>query len=226
MTTVPELDACLAPGLFVDSDHPSVIAFAEHESAGLDDPRAIAIRLYEAVRDSIRYDPYRIDLSVEGLKASRCLTAGHGFCVPKSALLAAAARVRGIPARLGYADVLNHLTSPRLQAMFGQGALAFHGYAELLLDGRWVKATPVFDLALCVKAGIRPLEFDGMHDSIFHPWDVSGRRHMEYVRERGTYADVPRDALLAVWREMHPMFDQSLHGVDGSADFEAEVARH
>lgn len=223
--TPHELAPFLEPGVYIDSDHPAVVAFAERESAGFDDPREIAVRLYLAVRDDIRYDPYRMDLSGEGMKASRCLENGYGFCVPKAALLAAAARVRGVPARVGYADVRNHLTSERLQAMLGTDLFAFHGYTELLLDGHWVKATPAFNLTLCEKAGIRPLEFDGRNDSIFHPFDASGRRHMEYVHERGAYADVPREELIAVWREVYPSLELVQPDALGEADFERDVER-
>ena len=67
----------------------------------------------------------------------------------------------------------------------------YHGYAELFLDGAWVKATAVFDKTLCERVGIRPLEFDGRHDALFHPFDASGRQYMEYVRDHGASADVP-----------------------------------
>ena len=52
-------------------------------------------------------------------------------------VLAAAARVLGVPARLGFADVRNHLTSPRLREMMNTDVFAYHGYTELLIDGRW-----------------------------------------------------------------------------------------
>jgi transglutaminase-like putative cysteine protease len=212
----------LEPGVAVDSDHPAVIAFARREAAGLADPREIAIRLYYAVRDGIRYDPYRIDLTPAGLTASRCLENGYGFCVTKAALLAAVLRVHGIPARLGFADVRNHLTSARLRATMGTDLFAFHGYTDVRLDGRWVKATPAFNLTLCQKAGTRPLEFDGRLDSVLQPFDLSGRRHMEYVRDRGTHADLPREEMVRVWDQLYPQTVEwkrtASHG-----DFESEV---
>ena len=76
---------------------------------------------------------------------------------------------------------------------------------------------------MCAKAGIRPLEFDGSADSVFHEFDVSGRRHMEYVHERGVYADLPREELLASWREHYKTFaDWGQVGANG-ADFQQEV---
>jgi transglutaminase-like putative cysteine protease len=211
--------ADLAPGRFVDSDHPAIVAFARAH-ADEEDTRLRAVALYYAVRDEIRYDPYRIDLSEDGLKASRSLTLGYGFCITKAALLAAVARAAGIPARLGFADVKNHLTSARLRATMQTDVFVFHGYTEMFLDGRWVKATPAFNRSLCEKAGILPLEFDGQKDSVFHPFDASGRRHMEYVRTRGSFSDVPRAEILAAFAEVYPA---SAIWTQAEGDFETEA---
>jgi transglutaminase-like putative cysteine protease len=219
MTADTPSRADLAPGRFVDSDHPAVIAFARAH-AGAGDTRAQAVALYDAVRDEVRYDPYRVDLSEAGLKASRALALGYGFCITKAALLAAVSRAAGIPARLGFADVKNHLTSARLRAIMQTDVFVFHGYTEMFLDGRWVKATPAFNRSLCEKAGILPLTFDGREDSIFHPFDASGRRHMEYVRARGTFSDVPRDEILAAFAEAYPT---SAAWNQAEGNFEAEA---
>jgi transglutaminase-like putative cysteine protease len=216
--------AYLAPGIYVDSDHPEVVAWARREAAGATTPRDIAVKLFYAVRDGIRYDPYRIALDEGGLKASHCLAVGYGFCVTKAALLAAVLRVMGIPTRLAFADVRNHMTSPRLAATMGTDLFAFHGNVEIWLDGHWVKATPAFNLSLCQKAGTMPLEFDGVHDSILHPFDLAGRRHMEYVRDRGVFADLPRDAMLAAWEEIYPKTVEWWQGTM-KGDFEGEVGR-
>lgn len=212
----------LRPGRYVDSDHPAVLAFAREHAGHLENPLEKAVALYYAVRDQLLYDPYRIDQSPAGFTASRCLENGYGYCVTKAALLAAVGRAAGIPTRLGYADVRNHLTSPRLRDRMGTDLFSFHGYTDMYLDGRWVKATPAFNLSLCRKTGVLPLEFDGREDSIFHPLDTAGRRHMEYVLDRGVYADVPREDIMATWRELYPR--SSGWGVEvGDADFEQEA---
>jgi hypothetical protein len=113
---------------------------------------------------------------------------------------------RGIPARVGYADVRNHITTPELTAKMGTDLFVFHGYTELLLDGKWVKATPAFNLSLCTRFRVKPLEFDGMSDSLFHPFDEDNRRHMEYVRDRGSYADVPAEEIRRVFSETYPKY--------------------
>ena len=195
----------LAPGKYVDSGHADVVAFSKKHSQGTN-PRDRAVSLYYAVRDEIRYNPFLDFSRPEAFQASAVLQASEGFCVGKAALLAAAARAAGIEARVGFADVKNHLTSPRLAETMGTDLFIYHGYTELSLDGRWVKATPAFNLALCRRFRVKPLEFDGREDSIFHPFDADNRRHMEYLRERGSYADVPVDEIQLAFREAYPKF--------------------
>jgi transglutaminase-like putative cysteine protease len=195
----------LAAGRFIDSGHPAVAGFAKKHSAGASE-RERAISLYYAVRDEIRYNPFLDFTRPEAFQASAVLAEGEGFCVGKAALLAAVARAAGIAARVGFADVKNHLTTPRLAETMGSDLFIYHGYTELLLDGQWVKATPAFNLALCQRFRVLPLEFDGRTDSIFHPFDADNRRHMEYLRDRGSFADVPVDEIQRAFREAYPKF--------------------
>jgi transglutaminase-like putative cysteine protease len=215
----------LAPGRLIDSDAPVIRDYVSAH-AGEGDDVTRAIRLYYAVRDDLRYDPYDIDYSVAGFSASHTLARGKGFCITKAAVLAAVARAAGIPARLGYADVRNHLATPRLIEQMGTDLFIFHGYTDLWLEGRWVKATPAFNIQLCEKFGVLPLEFDGRTDSIFHPHDAEGRLHMEYVRDRGTYDDVPYEEILATFRETYPRFDYASAGTGGDFEAEAEAERN
>jgi transglutaminase-like putative cysteine protease len=201
------MKAFLAPARYVDSDHPRVTAFAL-EHAKDTDARARAVALYYAVRDGVRYNPF-LDFSDENaFRASACLETGEGFCIGKAALLAASARAAGLPARVGFADVKNHLTTPRLAERMGSDLFVYHGFTELWLDGKWVKATPAFNLELCRKFRVKPLEFDGRDDSIFHAFDEDARRHMEYLRERGSFADVPVAEIQRVFREAYPALYQ------------------
>lgn len=193
----------LAPTRYVDSGHPLVVAFARRHAAGAG-ARERAVALYYAVRDGVRYNPFLDFSRDEAFLASHCLVSGEGFCVGKAALLAACARVEGIPARVGLADVRNHLTSPALRERMGTDLFLYHGFTDLFLDGRWVKATPAFNLELCRRFRVKPLEFDGREDSIFHPFDEDERRHMEYVRDRGSHADVPAAEIMQAFREHYP----------------------
>jgi transglutaminase-like putative cysteine protease len=195
----------LEPGRYIDSAHPEVIAFSKAHAAGAS-PVGKAVSLYYAVRDDIPYNPFLDFADARVYRASAVLEANQGFCVGKAALLAAAARAAGIPARVGFADVKNHLTSARLAETMGSDLFIYHGYTELHLDGKWVKATPAFNLSLCTRFRVKPLEFDGRGDSIFHPFDEDNRRHMEYVRDRGAHADVPVEEIQRAFREAYPKF--------------------
>ncbi len=212
----------LAATGFIDCKHPEVQAFAWKHAAG-DSDRERAIALYYAVRDGFRYDPYKIQLSVAGLCASSVLHKGYGWCVTKAVLLAAACRVVGIPTRLGYADVRNHLSTERLRKTLKTDVFFYHGYTDIWLGGHWRKATPAFNIELCEKFGIHPLEFDGDSDSIYHPFDKAGHRHMEYVNYRGEFADVPLDDMRKTFEDEYPGVFQALDAADFAADVGQET---
>jgi transglutaminase-like putative cysteine protease len=210
----------LAPGRFVDSDSPNVVEFAHSASAGAKDRTDAMLRLYSAVRDGILYDAYVDWTDPSVFRASEVMAAKRGFCVGKASLLAACARVLGVPSRLGFADVRNHMTSPRLYERMKTDVFRWHAYCDLHLEGKWVKATPAFNAGLCERVGVKPLAFDGRTDSLFQPFDGAGRRHMEYVVDRGTFADVPFEIILADFRANYA----GLSSADRLAgDFQAEA---
>ncbi len=196
--------AYLEPTRFLNGDHPDVLGFAARAGGKHRYALGQATLLYYAVRDGIRYDAHHIDLRPEAMRASAVLAKGRGFCVAKAVLLAAAARASGIPSRLGFADVRNHLATESMRRAMGTELFVFHGYAELWLDGRWVKATPAFDATLCRRLGVPPLEFDGQRDSIFQQADREGKRFMEYVRDRGVFADLPLAQLRTAFELHYP----------------------
>lgn len=196
--------AFLEPAAFIDSDDAGVRAFAERAGERARDALDAVVRIYYAVRDEIYYDPFHVGPDPVYFRASDCLRAGRGFCIPKAALMAACARAIGVPARVGYADVRNHLTTPRLAELVGGNVYTWHSYTDVYLEGRWVKATPAFNLALCERFGVHPLDFDGRNDSLFQEYTRDGARHMEYVSYRGEYADVPYDTIVAAFECNHP----------------------
>ena len=169
MTQIDIDEAWLAPTWFIERDAPGVAAFVETHAGSADGPLERAIALFYAVRDRIRYDPYGISYAPESFRAGAIAAAPANWCVPKSVLLAACARSLGIPARLGFADVRNHLTSEKLSESMGTDLFIWHGYAELLLpdsegaagDVRWFKLSTAFNIELCERFGVKPLEFDG-----------------------------------------------------------------
>jgi len=210
----------LSPGRFIDSDSPAIADFAHDVTAGLRLEIERILGLYRAIRDGIVYDAYLDFFNRANFRASDVLAAGRSFCIGKAALLAAAARTIGVPARVGYADVRNHLTSRRLYERLKTDIFIWHSYADLHVCGQWVKATPAFDSALCERLGLKPLEFDGRRDSLFHPFDRDGRRHMEYLRDRGTFPDVPFDAIQADFRLAYPSL---MTGIGLRGDFRSEA---
>jgi transglutaminase-like putative cysteine protease len=220
-------EAYQRPADLIDSGHPEIVAFADR-TAGGGDARERALRLYYAVRDGLRYDPYNTPLRREAYRASATLAAGHGFCINKAGVMAAACRAAGIPARVGYADVRNHMTTRRLTEFMGSDVFYYHGYTQVWLDGRWVKATPAFNKELTEKFGLKPLEWDGVADSIYHPFDKSGRRHMEYLAYRGAFADIPFAEIHAAFRHFYPRMTRAQEAIAAGAtmggDFGAEGA--
>lgn len=202
-----DLAIYLAPAYFIDSNSPEVISFATKHTQGITNDIEKAVKLYYAVRDGFLYDPYHVDLNSEAMKASATLKRGSGYCGEKATLLAAAARTVGIPSRLGFANVKNHLSAQKLLDLLRSDVFVFHGFTELFLNGKWVKATPAFNKSLCDKFGVAPLEFDGVHDSIFHEFE-GGKKFMEYLYDFGSFADVPRDLFIKSLQEHYPhLFD-------------------
>jgi transglutaminase-like putative cysteine protease len=194
----------LSPAEFIDSDHPSIRAKARAVVGSLTDPVAQARALYKAVRDEIRYDPYIDFTDKEIYRASSVLAAGHAYCVGKASLYIALCRAVGIPARLGLADVKNHLATPRLLEAVGTDIFAYHGYVEIMPGDEWIKATPTFNVTLCQKLGVSPLEFDGQNDALMQPFDASGREFMSYVAQHGTFFDVPAKFLMTEMARIYP----------------------
>lgn len=217
----PPSASCRVATPHIDSDHPDIVAFAHAHARGTG-TRDTAVSLYLAVRDQIRYDPYRIDLSDHGMTASTVLAQGHGWCVSKAVLLAAVARAAGIPARLGFADVKNHLSTDKLRRTMQTDVFAWHGYTGLWIDGAWRKATPAFNIELCEKFGLLPLDFDGVNDSLYHPFDRAGRQHMEYVNERGSFDELPLDEIRTSFAEIYPAMKT---GHPATGDFAEDAAR-
>ena len=192
----------LQPNRFVDCDHPAVLAYAhEYQKAT---PTESAIALYYAVRDGFRYNPWRVRFEPRDYAASSVLErdpAEGAHCIDKALVLAATCRALGIPSRLHFANVRNHIGTAKLEDELGTDLLVFHGYTELFLNECWVAATPAFNKGLCDHLGVAPLEFDGKTDSIFQEFEANGARFMEYVHDHGVFPGVPMEQMLAAWKQ-------------------------
>ena len=222
---VDSLDQYLVATRFYDFDNPSVQQWTDRVLKGVaDNPVEIAKALYLAARDDVSYNPYVFSDDPRTLSASHVLETRASYCIPKAVLLGAAARYKGIPSRLGLADVKNHLSSPRLIEWLRSDIFRMHGYIELYLNGQWVKATPAFNKRLCLLMKVEPLAFDGINDSIFQAFTDDGAQHMEYVNEHGEFADVPFDFILEGIRSAYPhLFDKNAAAMVISGDMESEL---
>jgi len=198
------MEEYLQPTEFLDFDQKSVREFAETKTVGAKTETEKAIALYYAVRDGFQYNPYLLDLRRTGLTASNLLTRNRGYCVEKAVLLAAAARVVGVPSRLSFYIVRNHIATERLERALKKNYLVFHGAAEVFLDGNWLKTTPAFNAGLCKYLGVEPLEFDGKSDSIFQEYDRSGNVFMSYLHDYGFFSDLPYDLYLEELGKHYP----------------------
>lgn len=185
----------LKPTPIIDCDHWTIKEKAEELTKSQKEVKEKARSLFYFVRDEIKYNPYVPRYLSEHFRASNTLARKDGFCVQKAVLLVALSRATGIPARIGLAVIRNHLLPKRMGTMLEGNILPEHGYSELYINDRWIKATPAFNLEMCQKNRIIPVEFDGENDAKFHSHNQDGRLHIEYVMDRGPYDDVPLDAI-------------------------------
>lgn len=218
-TTNKDLGTYLRSTPTIDFDNETVKEFVAENAPVNSGEMNRAIFLYYAVRDRIRYDPYTFSPDLSDYSASYTLNTGRGWCVPKAILYAACCRAIGIPARLGYADVRNHLSTENLRRLMGTDIFYWHGYTDVYLNGTWVKATPAFNIELCEKFRLQPLEFDGLEDSIYHPFDLDGRKHMEYLNYHGEFADLPFAKIMNAFTRFYPNFNEN----QGAGDFAREI---
>ncbi len=204
MLNPDNIENCLKPGVIINSDHPEVVKYALDAlgNSGLTE-REKAVKLYLRVRDDIRYNPYLPFYKPEHYLSSNVIKSRTGFCIPKAGLLCAVARVAGIPARIGFASVKNHLSTRQLLEYLGSDLIVYHGYTELWIEEKWVKATPAFNAELCLLHKVPPLEFDGINDSIFHEFNSEKKKFMEYTAFHGVFQDVPVDLIVSEWKNFY-----------------------
>lgn len=214
--TEPTIAHYLKSTHFINSDAEAVIEYAQQiidESAS---PKEQAQQLYYHIRDAFRYNPYNISTK---MRATDVLEKEEAHCVDKACLLAACGRAIGIPSRMGFGAVKNHIGTSKLEELLGTNVLAFHGYTEFYLDGKWVKATPAFNKELCDKLQVEVLDFDGENDSLFQQYDKNEGQFMEYIADYGQFDDIPFDLFIAKMQEHYPhLFEQAIK--QNSSQFE------
>ena len=213
----------LAPAEYIDSDHPAIAALAA-KGVTPDLPAAEKARRFYLAAREIRYDPDLDYSDPEIYRASSVLQAGRAYCVGKAALFAALCRASGIPARVAFGDVTNHLSSEKLREKMGTNYFAWHGFTEVFLDGRWIKASPTFNSTLCARFGVAPLDFDGGTDALLQAYDGAGRTFMKYEVLHGAFHDVPAKFLMAEMARLYPQLKGKRDHSAGGMEFEAPVA--
>jgi hypothetical protein len=169
-----------------------------------------ACELYYRVRDGFLYDPYHLDLRLPALTASVIASGKRAWCVEKSILLAALFRKVGIPSKLGYAVVTNHIGVDKLKGYLQREEIVFHGFVEAFLEGKWVKCTPAFDRRICRLTGVDPLDWDGKSDSMFQSFEKN-RKFMEYIHFYGSFADVPLELMNEEMKKYYPHLFQNTY---------------
>lgn len=187
---------------FIDYEHDLISAFVA-QIQPKSNLKELAIDLYYLVRDAFIYDPYHLNISENGLKASQVVGKKRAWCVEKATLLATVARKFGIPSRLGYAIVKNHIGVDKLIEYLRKEEIVFHGYTELFIDGKWVKCTPAFDKRICAISGVSPLEWNGEEDSLFQAYE-GDQQFMEYLFDYGVFADVPIELMNTEMKKHYP----------------------
>ncbi len=185
------MEIYLSSQFFIDANHPKIIEKAHTITGQLSAEKEKAIALFYAVRDGYYYNPYILDLKKQSLKASYIVDKKSAYCVEKAVLLAALLRAVGIPSRLHFGDVTNHIATDRIVKILKSNRLVFHACTEVYLDYKWIKITPAFNKELCEKIGVPALEFDGENEAVFQQFDNQNNRFMEYLSEYGTFPDLP-----------------------------------
>ncbi|MDI7259011.1 MAG: transglutaminase-like domain-containing protein [Thermodesulfobacteriota bacterium] len=197
------LQPFLTATAIIDSEHQRVRNYAMDAIQGVKDPVKMAANIYLTVRDNILYDPYSPFYLPEHYRAGYVIKRGRSFCVPKASLLCVLGRACGIPSRVGFADVRNHLATKQLIDYIGSNLFVYHGFVEFYLEGKWLKATPAFNKDLCKRHHVPPLEFNGREDSLFQAYNLENQKFMEYVNFYGVYVDIPVDEIVAGWKKFY-----------------------
>jgi len=157
-----------------------------------------AIKLFYYVRDNFRYKVTLDFTSPNILKATTTLKQGYGHCVKKAILLTAFGRAAGVPTRLHFVDLKNHLLRPEWIEKLGE-KIIYHGFVEFYLNEKWVKASPAYDKELCIRHNYYITEFNGKDDALFKSTDISGNQFMDYIKDHGTFAKVPYIRMVTTW---------------------------
>ena len=162
----PEAAEWLRPSLFVQSDHPRLIAKAESILSGATDALDISTILCHWVNTNVR-TAYSARMS----NALEVLASLEGDCTEHSILFVGLARAAGVPAR--EVAGLVYVGGP-------QPGFYFHQWAKVWV-GKWVDVDPTFDQPLVDATHIKLSEGDLFKQTQLLP--IIGQIRIEVVEE-------------------------------------------
>ena len=200
-----EMEKYLKPTATFNCDNESIRQKAEDLTKDDEKVADKAKSLFYFVRDEIRFIPLLPVDHLESYRASKILHTGGGMCIQKAVLLTALARAAGIPARVHFVDIRNHRVPSKVRDLLRTDLFPYHGYDEIHIEGKWVKATPTFELKVCQENRLMPVEFDGKHDAMLPSHDLDGKPHIEYLQDHGCYENFPLDEIYDAWSQAYSM---------------------
>lgn len=198
------METYLRSTYFLDLDSKTVRELAQSLTSTERTDTDNAVSLFYWVRDKIQYDVYNVSHDPADFKASAVIKKKSGWCVPKAVVLAALVRAAGIPSRLHFADIQNFQITDKTREMLKTDIFYYHGYTEIYLDKKWMKATPAFNIELCEKMGHKVVAFDGVSHGMLPAMTHDGKKHIEYLNDRGVSADLPLDEMFLFFQEKYP----------------------
>ena len=194
-----DLSIYLEPTYYIDSNSDSVINLAHKITKNVEDNKKKAIKIFYWTRDAIYYDPYESFVSNKSwYKASSTIERRKGWCVQKAVVLAALGRAIGIPTRLHFADIRNYKISEKQLKIMNTDIFIYHGYTDLFINNKWVKATPAFNKELCEKFELPTVEFDGKNDAVLSTHTLKDEKYIEYINDRGAEIDFPFEKMFNI----------------------------
>ena len=150
----------LSPAEYIDCDHPASAPRPRRSPARIADPAEQArAALSRPCATASATTPMSTTPTGRPTAPRACWRKPPAYCVGKAALYVALCRAFGIPARIGLADVKNHLATPRLLEAVGTDLFAYHGYVEIMPAGAGSRRRRRSTSRLCQKLGVPPLDF-------------------------------------------------------------------
>lgn len=184
--------------------HPDVIHFVKEHITPNMPPHEKIRRLFSAVRDTIWYTPYSMDLTKKGISAAETLERKEGFCVPKAVLLAASLRSQGFPTALGFARVRNHQATQKYLSFFQTDVFPFHGFVYVFVEARWITLTPAFNKEWYERYQIPIPDYQPFQNIRLPEKDLKGNPFFQYLKDFGAHPDLPHKLMLQEFANTFP----------------------